>query len=636
MFLLATCARTQPRGQYTLTLKIAGGKLAVDHDAFTLTSKFRDPRRTESIIRQQVRSALAAIPIPAVSGSRNSTWPDYVDAYVSWANQDPARLDLGSAFCSCFWFAGILTNSPDFGLVLNEDQLDAAGGFVSFSILPPFDAAKVPINLPGLSQPRARTRLRQLRKRLARLNGTLWSSEAIKRAIQPYYANLGLQPQWILQPRNQSIQIIEGQHLASVVLPPDQVPAKDIDRVLWDVLNTRDFRRAMRTKAVWEPGRVIDFRRDLDYADGDEPYVISYRLQELQLLLSGLGYSATLQPSARSGVVPYLDLRIQKGDSQAKNQTHHLAGGFQYNPGQGISALAQAQISQFGFPFADSTFSVQGGGPSGSLWLGDYSGDFLGFDSLKSRLSASLNASSSVERARFLEGAKLDEYRTGGLGTLEWQPFRDLNGYFLLLHLTASHSLVSAGAIQNQNLNTLESGALLMHGEDARIEPSVLFGSRFAHFTITANSHHRFDHWESDITGRFENATRATPLYELPSFGGEGTVRGFRADDAIGQRLWSLQNEVWLPVPGLANWNPANQQIQAIVQQLRLAPFVDVGGAYQTVASQAGLREGLGLGLRLDMRVAVLKFDWAYGFGDAATGGSRGKFYFNIGLNVPY
>jgi hypothetical protein len=28
----------------------------------------------------------------------------------------------------------------------------------------------------------------------------------------------------------------------------------------------------------------------------------------------------------------------------------------------------------------------------------------------------------------------------------------------------------------------------------------------------------------------------------------------------------------------------------------------------------------------------VLKFDWAYGFGQAATGGSRGKFYFNVTL----
>ena len=636
MFLLATCAHPQPRGQYTLTLKVAAGKLAMDHDAFLLTSKFRDPRRTEGVIRQEVNSALAAIPIPVVSGARDYTWPDYVNAYVSWSNLDPTRLDLGSAFSSSFWFAAILTTSPDFGLVLNDDLLDPASGFVSFSILPPFNAAQVQIDLPGLSRSRLRTRLRQLGKRLARLNGTLWSSDAIRRAIQPLYANLGLAPQLILQPRNQSIQIIEGQHIASILLPAGQVPARDVGRVLWDVLSTRDFRRAMLTKTNWEPRRAIDFRHDLGYADGDEPYVISYQLQELQLLLSELGYSATLQPSPRSGIVPYVDLQIQKGDAQANGQSHHLAGGFQYNPGQGVSTLAQAQISQLGFPFSDSSVSVQGGGPSGSLWSGDYSADFLAFESLQSRLTTSLNGSEVVERARFLAGQRVDEYSTGGLGTLEWQPFRDLDGFLLLLHLTASHSLVSAGVVQNQILNTLESGALLTYGEDVRVEPGILFDSRFAHFTITANSHHRFDKWQSDITGRFENATRATPIYDLPSFGGENTVRGFRADDAIGQRLWSLQNEAWLPVPGFANWNPANPQLQSIVQQFRLAPFFDVGGAYQTVASRAGLREGLGLGLRLDMGLALLKFDWAYGFGDAATGGSRGKFYFNIGLNVPY
>jgi len=39
--------------------------------------------------------------------------------------------------------------------------------------------------------------------------------------------------------------------------------------------------------------------------------------------------------------------------------------------------------------------------------------------------------------------------------------------------------------------------------------------------------------------------------------------------------------------------------------------------------------------LRVNLKLAVLKFDWAYGIGNAATGGSRGKFYFTVGLNVP-
>jgi hemolysin activation/secretion protein len=148
-----------------------------------------------------------------------------------------------------------------------------------------------------------------------------------------------------------------------------------------------------------------------------------------------------------------------------------------------------------------------------------------------------------------------------------------------------------------------------------------VISSRFADFVVTANTHRSFDHWESDLSGRFENVLGTPPLFELPSLGGADTVRGFRPDDAIGRRLWSLQSEIWKAIPPL--------------QPLKLAAFVDLGGAYQTTGSYPGLRAGPGTGLRLDLRLAVLKLDWAYGFGDAATGGSRGKFYFSVALNAP-
>jgi hypothetical protein len=32
---------------------------------------------------------------------------------------------------------------------------------------------------------------------------------------------------------------------------------------------------------------------------------------------------------------------------------------------------------------------------------------------------------------------------------------------------------------------------------------------------------------------------------------------------------------------------------------------------------------------------AVLKFDWGYGIGPAATGGSRGKFVLSVSMNLP-
>ena len=161
-------------------------------------------------------------------------------------------------------------------------------------------------------------------------------------------------------------------------------------------------------------------------------------------------------------------------------------------------------------------------------------------------------------------------------------------------------------------------------------------GTALQRFRITANTHRKFDAWEYDFTGRFEDSTRGTPIFELPSLGGTDTVRGFRTDDAVGQRLWSVQSELWRPIPALNPSHFSNPQIQTVLEALRLSPFFDLGGAYQTTASRPGLRAGVGLGLRLDLQVAVLKFDWAYGFGDAASGGSRGKFYFSACLNFQH
>jgi Omp85 superfamily domain len=432
----------------------------------------------------------------------------------------------------------------------------------------------------------------QLRQRLARLNGHLWSSAGIRQALAPLYANLGLTPQMVVLPRNQTIQIVEGPRIASIVLPADQVPARDIDGLLWDLLDTGQFRKAAGK-------RIVDFDRDLGYAPGDEPYAIQYQLQALQLLISPLGYSLTTQASARTGTSQYVDLLVKR---QATKKSRHIAGGFEYKPGQDLSALGNFQLS---------ALSLSGGGPSGTLASGSYSGEHLGF-------STSLNAGVSLERNRVLDGVKVNEQSVAELATFNWQPWRALDGNTITLYVNPSHAVVF-----NQVLNTIKPGVQLLHNDDtseypwhATIEPRVLIDLRFADCIVTANTHRSFDHWDYDLSGRFENAVGDPPLFELPSFGGADTVRGFRADDAIGRRLWSSQNELWHPLP---RW-----------PLLKIATFFDVGGAYQTTGSYAGLREGQGAGLRLDLRVAVLKFDWAYGFGQAATGGSRGKFYFNV------
>jgi len=600
--LLVTCARAEPvqtRGQYCVNFKIVGGKLAVDHDTFRVAPPLV---KFEPEIRGIVRQAIARLDPPAQGLLIDSAWPDYINAFENWSAASPDRLDLGTLFSSDFLFSDLLKQLPDSGLILNEEEIDPLSGAISFSILPPFDSNTVDIDLPGMLDSRQKVRIPQLRKRLARLNGSLWSSAGIRKAVAPLYANLGLSPQVLVLPRDQAIQIVEGPRIAAIVLPADQVPARDVDPVLWNLLDTGHFRRA-RSK------RIVDYDRDLGYPEGDEPYAIPYQLQALQLLITPLGYTLTIQPSTRTGASQYVDLRVQAASSATtKTKSRHIAGGFGYKPGQGFGALGNLQLPPL---------SLSAGGPSGNLGSLSYSAAYLG-------LSASVNAGISLERHRVLDGVKVDQQSTAEFATLGWEPWRGLDGNTVMFHVTPSHAV-----ILKQSLNTVEPGLQFVHDDltseypsRTLIDPRILIGLRFADYIVTALKHRSFDHWEYDLSGRFENAVGNAPLFELPSLGGADTVRGFRADDAIGRRLWSSQSELWHALP---RW-----------PSLKIAPFFDLGGAYQTIGSSPGLRAGLGTGLRLDLRVAVLKFDWAYGFGDAATGGSRGKFYFTVALNTPH
>ena len=615
--LLASCIQAQPlrcpaldnspRGQYCVSFKIVAGKLTVDRDAFRIAPSLA---KFEPAIRQIVRQAIAKIADPLTPSLRgSSSWHDFVNAFQAWAAENPERLDLGTLFSADYLFASILTQTPDSGLVLNEDQIDPLRGTISFSILPPFDTNSIELELPAMTESQRRARIPQLRKRLAQLDGHLWSSPNIRKVLAPLYENLGLTPQLLVLARSQTIQITEGPRIASIILPSDQVPDRDVDRVLWDLLDTGHFRMAMRNKNTWAANRIVDFNRDLGYLEGDEPYAIHYQLQELQVLISSLGYSLAAQPSTRSGSSPYVDLLI-KGTKKKRS----LSAGFTYKPGQGFSVLANLHTSFL-------TFAA--GGPSGILGSASYSSDFLDFDQLQERVSAGVNAFTSIERNRFLNGVEVDEQSTGGLATLQWQPWRGLDRNSITFHLDPSYATVL-----NQTLMTIDAGAQFVRKDLASeypwrllIEPSVLANARFADFIVTANTHRSFDHWDYDLSGRLENAVGDAPLFELPSLGGADSVRGFRADDAIGRRLWSVQSELWHGLP--------------LINSLKAATFLDLGGAYQTVGSYPGLRAGPGTGLRLDLRLAVLKFDWAYGFGQAATGGSRGKFYLSLVLNTP-
>jgi hypothetical protein len=246
----------------------------------------------------------------------------------------------------------------------------------------------------------------------------------------------------------------------------------------------------------------------------------------------------------------------------------------------------------------------------------------------------------------------MDERRNSGSGRIEFEPFRDRRGSLLRFYAEGRRSTValSEGDTVNarQNLTTLDLGGLFLfqsveveYPRRIRFEPRVRFGLRlgtsgpsYTKLTLTGNIHQNLPHrLAADISGSLGSASRDTPGFELPSFGGSEVVRGFRRDDALGRRLWSLQNELWVPLPRTATDDEAGLKV-FLRDNVRLAPFVDVGGLYSPRTSTAGVRSGFGLGLRVIYNVIILKVDYAYGVGAAATGGSRGKFYFTIGSNL--
>jgi cell division septation protein DedD len=335
-----------------------------------------------------------------------------------------------------------------------------------------------------------------------------------------------------------------------------------------------------------------------------------------------------------------------------KEKLWYIGGGGTYHPGQAFSVFGLAQRSRLSVPFANSTISGQLGYPYGSVASLNYSADYIGFNQLHQRLSLRLNGSQDVQIHRFLQGQQLDEHRTGGFGQVMLEPFHDLDNSLLQVTAEARRATVSEqNNVATQlklNLSTVRVSGLYLfqtelseHPHSFKLEPFVEVGlglsatePTFTLGGISANYHQALGSIAADFTGHFENSTASTPVVEQPSFGGADVMRGFRADDAIGLRYWSLQNELWFPLPHLAA-SVSNTQLKTLLSQLRMAPFLDVGGAYQTVSSAPGVRLGPGAGLRFAMDRIVLKFDWAYGIGDAATGGSRGKFYFTLVSNLP-
>ena len=328
-----------------------------------------------------------------------------------------------------------------------------------------------------------------------------------------------------------------------------------------------------------------------------------------------------------------------------KNLKNWVGGGFEYLPGQGVRPLFVYQRTQLIGP---SSLSIQSGTVNDKpVLFGNFFVDFVRFESLVRRVSFQLNGSTDFTLNRQFDTSVADERRTGGFvrGEVEW--FHNKRGQLLKTAVEGRRATVELQVegqpAEKANLTTLDfQGTWLLeryarsYPVTVRIQPVLRWGlglsdtePSFTRFGLTASYHQQLiGPTEFDVTGTAAIASESTPLYELPSLGGDQSVRGFRRDDVLAQHLWAVQPEIWTPVPGTGN--AVGGPGQFLGRNVRLAFFSDFGRVSQTLGSFEGMKAGLGAGVRIRYGVAVLKLDWAKGLGDAYSTSNGGRFYFSV------
>lgn len=446
------------------------------------------------------------------------------------------------------------------------------------------------------------------------------------------------------------------------------------------------------------------------------PYVTASQLAEWQAALQELGYSiVTISEPARPGeLIGPIDLQAQplakdsgqSGKSEARpraskqaipttvshsvERSARVSGASEpvtpakpdnvppapdqpqyafgvsaiFRPSQPVRVLGLFQPPKVNLPAflggAPASLSVAAGSDgTNPVGQGSFSADYLWFNHLRRRLSASLNYGTDAISSRILEGISTDQRQTGPSARLDLELVHSLHGWRLTSYaapISQSISLSPQGGTQaNAYVNELTAGLTLNYENWMTFHP-VLFiftpevswantagQSNFWKFSADSSVHVRIVKSlliSLQIHGRFGFASTQTPVFTVPSLGGADSVRGFREDDALGRSLWSLQNEVWLPVPGTLKTTNANGIQKFLRKNIRIATFYDVGNAqstnvnpfpltHSTASGQfvPGIRQGAGIGLRFIQPPIALKLDWAYGFGPSVSGADRGRAY---------
>ncbi|HKY45004.1 MAG TPA: BamA/TamA family outer membrane protein [Pyrinomonadaceae bacterium] len=559
--------------QLCVTLKITNGALDIDRSQsqFAVSDEFKrrlaiPPAEAEQIVfttlsnvlkniqkpyrlalsdADKIRDDKAELNDPKTNAIRtaNSSWTDYLQQFDDWASSTnrTSMQDVFSDFESTALTPLVNAEVSTALLVWQDGSFDAEQGTLNLIVLDPInnwsDETQVKISFPDLSAgPKTDAKRRRMEKLLSPMTGRPRCYECMKATLESYYTRMGFDPEIDFDDRNTSplrISVIESRRIVSISwrsLENDP----NIDKLLYSLLTDKAFRHYVKQRA--SIGSIFNYRQQTGEPG---PYLNAQRLQIQQLLVTQLGYAASLTPAAgEAGTSSSFNITIQKlsepdetedggsaptqtnehpepapatanpegvvtaheqeenketdfhpensGD-KPKDKKRYVGGGFEYRPEQGVKFFALGQVSRVPLvPGAVNNLSVKigGFGDAGVLGNANYFADYIFFNKLHRRMSVQFTVASDLENDRNLTAPNTDERRSTGLARLEFELFRDRSGSLLRFSAETRNETVELKSnlepLVKANMTTLEFGAFyLFESVEVELPRRIRFEPKF-------------------------------------------------------------------------------------------------------------------------------------------------------------
>lgn len=126
------------------------------------------------------------------------------------------------------------------------------------------------------------------------------------------------------------------------------------------------------------------------------------------------------------------------------------------------------------------------------------------------------------------------------------------------------------------------------------------------------------------------------PFFERYYLGGAYNLRGFRFRDASPQEH-GIRDVGWEPVGGNTYWVGTAEYSLPIIERLRFAAFYDLGNVfYKSFDFNSQYSSDVGVGIRLNLPIGPLRFDYAIPLEDAYDTGGSGRFNFTVGYTSEF